>query len=100
MGGCAGTDPEREGETLQSSQQPNFRVGLLFLELSSLSARSVGRLQGLLRLCNPLQHLGDLPELAQHLDNRRTVRTQTYARGDQLYVSCHTYSCIGLLYLH
>lgn len=50
-GGCAGADPGREREVLQSSQQPNFRVGLLlFLELSSSSARLVGRPRGLLGL--------------------------------------------------
>lgn len=32
---------------LQSSQQPNFRVGLLFLELSSSMAQLAGRPKGL-----------------------------------------------------
>lgn len=46
---------------LRSSQQPNFRVGLLFLELSSSSARSVGRLQGLLGLCSRSSTSGTSP---------------------------------------
>lgn len=44
-------DPGREREMLQPSQQPNFRVGLLFLELSSSLAQLAGRPKGLPRLC-------------------------------------------------
>lgn len=49
MGGCTMLT---QGEKRKlSSQQPNFRVGLLFLELSSSMARSAGRPKGPPRLC-------------------------------------------------
>lgn len=75
--------PGGERETLRSSQQPNFMVGLLFLELPSLMAPLAGRPKLLPRLCTRSSPSGI--SLSSHTTwTMGGVHTQTYPRGDQL----------------
>lgn len=82
-GSCTGADPGRERETLRSSQQPNFRVWLLFLELSSSLAWLVGRPRVLLGLCTHSSTSGTSP--SSH--NTWTIGTRSVCRRTHMGIS-------------
>lgn len=73
MGGCTMLT---QGEKRKlSSQQPNFRVGLLFLELSSSMARLAGRPKGPPRLCTHSSPSGT--SLSSHTTGIETTHKPT-----------------------